>query len=817
MNKTGYTPITPTDSFAFKEKEMIKIKFIHDDNNEWRDNYFVAKASQDRYEVCKANGDETEVVMDLKPHLGMVLEYLVKNQGKNKSAYDIAEELKKTYEKFCHKDDKFEDNRQVHRYIDQLRNIEIDVDIDNKTKRETLFDIQPPDRGSKGYIFKARIEEVDSINWSSQHKSFSIRYKAYRFNKKEINKYLSDEKEKDKLKTALSLLAYLRTESGALTLADMGEEQSEEDNIIESINTLFGKLKLLSIQDSYNENPRFNKLVTSYENRAFIDLLLDMFIVGESVFFNPILYSESITFDKNEITKENGFSKISVSFPIPVEIINRIESQYDEVDKDKRKILEEVCKKLKNCEKKYNLASEQGVKTSYTDCILFSDDVDAIFSANSFDKIKFKGCIVDSELIIKDSKIGSIDMTGTVFKKPFSILSSLFDDKYFPDSEQPKYLFRETRFEDNVYLINNTFKSNDMYITFEDACFVGNKDNNELVFRRNAFSVNTKLDFFETRFLNYRVEISESDLSHLSVCMNGATLYNQLDIVNAGNISDADFEFRIGNRFDLANSVLTGILKTKNIVQLDLFNIALTSGYIASSRDWDYEENKNKIPDLSKAGTQNSDISLCTSIVHPLLKACANNKKQLLLIRECFQRSFDEVSKEEADKLYKLFESKNELPKETIQIEDVSIISAKQNDYDAIRTLAQQCTPLDVHTSYSYYVLLSYFSDICYIAYYKDNPIGFVSGIVRNSNGFIWQIGVLPQYRNNGIASLLLKEIFHKYEEIDIKSVELTIDEHNKASLALFTKYSKNSNLVMNQDLGNSKYKSEILYRIEMN
>ena len=87
----------------------------------------------------------------------MVLEYLVKNQGKNKSAYNIAEELKNPYEKFCHKDDKFEDNRQVHRYIDQLRNIEI-----------------------------------------------------------------------------------------------------EEDNIIESINTLFGKLKLLSIQDSYNENPRFN-------------------------------------------------------------------------------------------------------------------------------------------------------------------------------------------------------------------------------------------------------------------------------------------------------------------------------------------------------------------------------------------------------------------------------------------------------------------------------------------------------------------------------------------------------------------------------
>jgi ribosomal protein S18 acetylase RimI-like enzyme len=86
---------------------------------------------------------------------------------------------------------------------------------------------------------------------------------------------------------------------------------------------------------------------------------------------------------------------------------------------------------------------------------------------------------------------------------------------------------------------------------------------------------------------------------------------------------------------------------------------------------------------------------------------------------------------------------------------------------------------------------LRYFADYCFIAEENEQIIGFVLGIVPQSfkdTYFLWDIGVAPSYRGQGIGGKLVREAENELRKMGFKRIELTIDPVNLQSQKLFEK-----------------------------
>lgn len=801
------------------------ITFEKQDDKKWLDEYFVIVSTNQSCTIDLGiytfRGNTAELVKKLELDEIKLLKCLANKENRKLSAKNLAEKIGRLKTK--------QNKDYVDSLIKNLRKTTININGNN----ETIFSIPTVKNGSHGYEINIKeIETRDLGDYAAQLNSFEIKYKKYQFNDDEINKLFDDEREKNKFKTALSILAYLRKEPGTLSVydlsADSNNSYNDDDDIVKSINTLFGNIELLNVKDS-NTKSKYDTVVTSYHNRAFIDLLLDTFIKGDSKFFNPSIYADKITLHDSK-------KKCIVEFSLKKEYLDELDEHkgnYPE-GSGKYNIINEISNKLKNFTKEYNFAEVKAATNEYTDCIFNEKQIMDLFDRKSICQLSLVNCIINCDLEIVDKVFfNGINMTGTVFKKNVSFFSCHFKNQPITDFDKTQgsdnlngtesYLkntqcnFRECRFEDNVYFRDNVFHSMNMEITFEDACFIKEDKNAEIVFRKNSYT-KTMLNFFETRFLDYRVEISESNLNNVHINMNSAYLHNKLEIVSVGDIGNSDFEFNIGNRLVLANANIAGILKIANITQFELINVSQFFGLITSPNNWNYRENAEAIRKIRNA-EQDHDYHTIPDEAHPLLKACVNKTdlaKQFLMLRDSFHRSGDIVNEEYA---YELYESaKNDLQtKEPVSIyaDDIHIEHVTPDEYNLMSDLARRCKPLDLHTDYTYWVLLSYFNDVCFVAYLQDKPIGFVSGITREKTGFIWQIGVLPEFRNQGVASLLLYNIFQRFDKIGINTVEVTIDSSNDTSFSVFQKYCKENNLVMNTATDREIIKDEIIYIIQ--
>ena len=107
----------------------------------------------------------------------------------------------------------------------------------------------------------------------------------------------------------------------------------------------------------------------------------------------------------------------------------------------------------------------------------------------------------------------------------------------------------------------------------------------------------------------------------------------------------------------------------------------------------------------------------------------------------------------------------------------ITIRRADRNDAELLQKLSSQCKPLDVHTIYTYWVIVSYFK--CFILEEDDMPIGFIASIETKDILLIWQIGILKDYRGVGYSYLLLDNLLSDTN----KEVHITVDSKNIAIL----------------------------------
>ncbi|SFL55199.1 L-2,4-diaminobutyric acid acetyltransferase [Paenibacillus sp. 1_12] len=150
----------------------------------------------------------------------------------------------------------------------------------------------------------------------------------------------------------------------------------------------------------------------------------------------------------------------------------------------------------------------------------------------------------------------------------------------------------------------------------------------------------------------------------------------------------------------------------------------------------------------------------------------------------------------------------------------MDIRSICKGDASRILRFVEQCGPYVVaHNLYVYWMLENYYASTCKVVEIDNEIIGFVSGMpsADKLSLFIWQICIHQDYRNQGIATLLLDSSIFSAREKGYQFMDLTISKGNMASQMFFEKYvqTKQISIVekLEQNIGDS---TEIIFKYRL-
>lgn len=129
----------------------------------------------------------------------------------------------------------------------------------------------------------------------------------------------------------------------------------------------------------------------------------------------------------------------------------------------------------------------------------------------------------------------------------------------------------------------------------------------------------------------------------------------------------------------------------------------------------------------------------------------------------------------------------------------MEIFSATEKDYLTFRETSKQCDYLGVHTPYSYWVVCNYFGDSCFIVKENDKVAGTILTVRNKDVLFVWQIGVLKEYRNKGYSQILYDAILDFARKNGQSKIAMSIDPTNKASFNALTSFCRRNNLSYKQ------------------
>ncbi|GAB6071311.1 diaminobutyrate acetyltransferase [Thiomicrorhabdus hydrogeniphila] len=120
----------------------------------------------------------------------------------------------------------------------------------------------------------------------------------------------------------------------------------------------------------------------------------------------------------------------------------------------------------------------------------------------------------------------------------------------------------------------------------------------------------------------------------------------------------------------------------------------------------------------------------------------------------------------------------------------------------ALYQLVENCPPLDLNSSYLYFLQASHFADSCMLAELNGEIVGFVSAYRRPDdwqNLFVWQVAVSEKMRGQGLAKRLITELINKqmHSSTPLTAVSCTISPSNKASQGVFKSLAKQHGLNM--------------------
>lgn len=145
-------------------------------------------------------------------------------------------------------------------------------------------------------------------------------------------------------------------------------------------------------------------------------------------------------------------------------------------------------------------------------------------------------------------------------------------------------------------------------------------------------------------------------------------------------------------------------------------------------------------------------------------------------------------------------------------------------DGKQVYDLIERCPPLDLNSSYCYFLLCSHFSDTCVVAEDGDRLVGFLSAYLipgRADTLFVWQMAVDETARGQGLAGRMLEYLLAQPGCADVRSVETTVSPSNQASRSVFFRLAEKLQTGSNEEsflearhFGNEGHEEERLIRI---
>ena len=114
-----------------------------------------------------------------------------------------------------------------------------------------------------------------------------------------------------------------------------------------------------------------------------------------------------------------------------------------------------------------------------------------------------------------------------------------------------------------------------------------------------------------------------------------------------------------------------------------------------------------------------------------------------------------------------------------------------------LRNLAKRCKPLDVHTPYTYWVVCYLFGDGCFLLLDKNEPVGYILTVIKEDSLFIWQIGILENFREKKFSGILLNAVTQYAQEKKCKKMLVSISPENENSYHAFHQFCKHNNFLI--------------------
>lgn len=119
------------------------------------------------------------------------------------------------------------------------------------------------------------------------------------------------------------------------------------------------------------------------------------------------------------------------------------------------------------------------------------------------------------------------------------------------------------------------------------------------------------------------------------------------------------------------------------------------------------------------------------------------------------------------------------------------IRQSHESDVSQVYELAQNLPPLIPHTMYTYWNLFRNFSDSCFVVVDENKPVGFITShptTTPPNEWFIWQVGILPEYRGRGLIDRLQERVITVAKKYGAVAIQTTIESDNPRSIAAFSR-----------------------------
>lgn len=156
--------------------------------------------------------------------------------------------------------------------------------------------------------------------------------------------------------------------------------------------------------------------------------------------------------------------------------------------------------------------------------------------------------------------------------------------------------------------------------------------------------------------------------------------------------------------------------------------------------------------------------------------------------------------------------------------DDIFLRQPCLQDGKAVHELIRRCPPLDLNSSYNYFLLCSHFAATCVVAEHAGRAVGFLSAYrlpQAPETLFVWQVAVDAAARGRRLAGRMLDEVLARPACAGVRFIETTVSPSNQASRRVFARVAETRRAAWHEevflgreDFGTENHEEEILFRI---